>query len=295
MSPKNKLTAEERIKELLEKGEVLPASNDYIYKAVMADCFLFKADITHRITGISKDLILNTYYEKNTEYAVNNAIEKGKRSDILFGVKGYIVNYELNNKYSLSLIQRNDNYLDKVKIDIANHMYTYETIPIAIQINLNNFNHLNRANEIEVFKSRDKNGVVEDVKWKKYHVSFKKIYKKYKRGLVLTKLEKELLILRLRKIEEIEKIAKGDIELMEVANKLKDLSLDINTIGLYDEEEDRKKMMNSLRAEGETIGEKKGAREREKSIAKNLLKDGLSVSKVSMYTGLSEKQINNLI
>ena len=82
-----KKTPEERIKELLEKGEVLPASNDYIYKSIMTDCFLFKADMTHRITGISKDLILNTYYEKNSEYAVSNAIEKGKRSDILFGVE----------------------------------------------------------------------------------------------------------------------------------------------------------------------------------------------------------------
>ena len=100
-------------------------------------------------------------------------------------------------------------------------MYTYETIPIAIQVNLNNFNHLNRKNEMEVFKSRDKNGVVEEVKWKKYHISFRKIYTKYKRGLELSKLEKELLILRLRKIEEIENIAKGDVELMEVANKLK--------------------------------------------------------------------------
>ena len=289
MSSKKKLTSEERIKELLRKGEVLPASNDYIYKAVMTNCFLFKVDITHRITGMSKDLILNTYYEKNTEYAVSDAIEKGKRSDILFGIEGYVINYELNNKYSLSLIQRNDNYLDKIKIDIANHMYTYETIPIAIQINLNNFNHLNRKNEMEVFKSRDKNGVVEEVKWKKYHISFRKIYTKYKRGLELSKLEKELLILRLRKIEEIENIAKGDVELMEVANKLKELSLDINTIGLYDEEEDRKKMMNSLRAEGETIGEKKGAKEREKAIAKNLLKDGFSVDKISKYTGLSEK------
>lgn len=221
MNRKKKLTNEEIIKELIKKGEVLPASNDYIYKAVMADCLLFKADMTHRITGISKDLILNTYYEKNSEYVISNAIEKGKRSDILFGVEWYIINYELNNKYSLSLIQRNDNYLDKVKIDIANHMYTYETIPIAIQVNLNNFNHLNRKNEMEVFKSRDKNGVVEEVKWKKYHISFRKIYTKYKRGLELSKLEKELLILRLRKIEEIENIAKGDVELMEVANKLK--------------------------------------------------------------------------
>lgn len=295
MNRKKKLTNEERIKELLEKGEVFPASNDYIYKAVMADCFLFKADMTHRITGISKDLILNTYYEKNSEYAVSNAIEKGKRSDILFGVEGYIINYELNNKYSLSLIQRNDNYLDKVKIDIANHMYTYETIPIAIQINLNNFNHLNRKNEMEVFKSRDKNGVVEEVKWKKYHISFRKIYTKYKRGLELSKLEKELLILRLRKIEEIENIAKGDVELMEVANKLKELSLDINTIGLYDEEEDRKKMMNSLRAEGETIGEKKGAKEREKAIAKSMLAKNMDIPLISELTGLTKKQITKLI
>lgn len=76
---------------------------------------------------------------------------------------------------------------------------------------------------------------------------------------------------------------------MKVENKIKDLSLDINTIGLYDEAEEREKMMNSLRAEGEAIGEKKGIREREKAIAKNLLKDGFSVDKISKYTGLSEK------
>ena len=53
---------------------------------------------------------------------------------------------------------------------------------------------------------------------------------------------------------------------MKVENKIKDLSLDINTIGLYDK-----------------------AEEREKAIAKNLLKDGFSVDKISKYTGLSEK------
>ena len=290
-----KKSPEERVKELLEKGEVLPASNDYIYKAVMTDCFLFKVDITHRITGIPKDLILKTYYEKNSEYVISNAIEKGKRSDILFGVKGYIINYELNNRYSLALIIRNDNYLDKVKIDISNHMYTYEAMPMAIQINLNNFNHLNMKNTIELFKSRDKNGVVEDVKWKKYHISIKKVYKKYKKGLELTKLEKEILILRLRKIEEIERIAEGDVELMEVANKLKDLSLDINTIGLYDEAEDNEKMMRSLREEGEKDGIEKGANNEKKSIAKNLLNMGISKKDIMKATGLSKKQIARLI
>ena len=295
MSKKKKLTPEERIKDLKEKGEVLPASNDYIYKCIMTDCLLFRADMTYRITGISKDLILKTYYEKNSEHTVSNAIEKGKRSDILFGVEGYVINYELNNKYSLALIRRNDNYLDKVKIDISNHMYTYERVPKAIQINLNNFNHLNKKNVIEVFKSRDENGVVENVNWEKYHISFLQAYKKYKKGLELTKLEKELLILRLRKIEELEILAEGDEDLMEAVNKLKELSLNIDTIGLYDEAEEREKMMNSLRAEGEKEGIEKGAKEREKSIAKNLLKDGLPIPKVCEYTGLSKKQITMLM
>ncbi len=292
-SPKK--TAEERIKELQEKGEVFPASNDYIYKSIMTNCFLFKADMTSRITGIPKDLILKTYYEKNTEFVVSNALERGKRSDILFGVEGYIINYELNNRYSLATIIRNDNYLDKVKIDISSKNYTYNNMPMAIQINLNNFNHLNKKNEIEVFKSRDENGVVENVKWEKFHLSFSKAYKKYKKGLKLTKLDKEMLILRLRKIEEIEKIAEGDEELMEVANELKRLSLDINTVGQYDEAEEMEKMMNSLREEGEMKGIKKGANNEKKSIAKTMLAKKMDIPLISELTGLSKKQITSLM
>ncbi len=295
MSSKKKKTPEERIKELQGKGEVFPASNDHIYKCIMTNCVLFKADMTYQITGIPKDLILKTYYEKNSEFVISNAIERGKRSDILFGIEGYVINYELNNKYSLATIIRNDDYLDKIKIDISNNMYTYDTMPKAIQINLNNFNHLNKKNVKEVFKSRDENGVVENVKWEKYHLSFLQVYKKYKKGLELTKLEKEMLILRLRKIEEIDALAKGDEELMEVANELKRLSLDINTVGLYDEAEENEKMMNSLKAEGERDGIKKGANNEKKSIAKNLLKDGLPIPKISEYTGLSQKQITMLM
>ncbi len=295
MSSKKKKTPEERIKELQEKGEVFPASNDHIYKCIMTNCVLFKADMTYQITGIPKDLILKTYYEKNSEFVISNAIERGKRSDILFGIEGYVINYELNNKYSLATIIRNDDYLDKIKIDISNNMYTYDTMPKAIQINLNNFNHLNKKNVKEVFKSRDENRVVENVKREKYHLSFLQVYKKYKKGLELTKLEKEMLILRLRKIEEIDALAKGDEELMEVANELKRLSLDINTVGLYDEAEENEKMMNSLKAEGERDGIKKGANNEKKSIAKNLLEIGIPKESIMQATGLSKKQIARLM
>ena len=137
----------------------------------------------------------------------------------------------------------------------------------------------------------------------KNHISFLQVYAKYKKRLVLTKLEKELLILRLRKIDEIERIAEGDVELMEVANKLKELSLDINTVGFYDEAEETEKMMNSLKAEGEMLGEKRGikkgikqgAKEREKSIAKNLLNIGIPKESIMQATGLNEAQIARLM
>ena len=291
----SKKTPKERIKELQEKGEVFPASNDYIYKAIMTNCFLFKTDMTYRITDIPKELILKTYYEKNTEFVISNALELGKRSDILFGIEGYIINYELNNNYSSALIIRNDNYLDKIKIDISNKNYSYDNMPKAIQINLNNFNHLNKKNIKEVFKSRDDNGVVENVKWEKYHISFRKIYKKYKKGLELTKLEKELLILRLTKIEEIDALAEGDEELMEVANELKRLSLDVNTVLLYDEAEENEKMMRSLKAEGEKDGIKKGANNEKKSIAKSMLDKKMDIPLISELTGFSENQIARLV
>ena len=269
----------------------------------MTNCFLFKVDMTYQITGVPKDLILKTYYEKNSEFVISNAIERGKRSDILFGIEGYVINYELNNKYSLATIIRNDNYLDKIKIDISNKNYTYNNMPKAIQINLNNFNHLNKNNVKEIFKSRDENGVVENVKWEKYHLSFLQVYVKYKKGLELSKLEKEMLILRLRKIEEIDALAEGDVELMEVANELKRLSLDINTVGFYDEAEENEKMMRSLKAEGEMLGEKRGikqgikqgANNEKKSIAKTMLAKKMDIPLIRDITGLSETQIARLM
>ncbi len=94
---------------------------------------------------------------------------------------------------------------------------------------------------------------------------------------------------------------------MEVRDKLYELTNDIDNIGLYDPEK-RRKEEEELKIEYHTKiareegieqgiekGIKQGTSNEKKFIAKNLLKDGLSASKVSMYTGLSEKQIKSLI
>ena len=293
--PITKKRFEEIVNELRRKGGVVPATYDCIFKAIMRNCPKYRADITSKLTNVSKELILNTYKEMNTEYIIDNVLEKGKVSDVLFEVKGYIFNFEFNNRKWDGLIERNDAYLGKVKNDLIRRTKNYANTPKVIQININNFYcFLSKENLLE-FKSRDKHGIVESDKWGKIYVNLKLIRKKYDRGLKLSKLEKELVILTLTKIEEIDKIAKGDVELMEVAKELKRLTNDIYTIGLYDEEEERKRIENSIKITARKQGLKQGVKEREKSIAKSMLAKKMDIPLISEITGLSKKQITRLM
>ena len=295
---------EEIVKELKRKGEIVPATYDCIYKAIMRNCPKYRADITSKLTSVSKKLILNTYKEMNVEYVIDNVLEKGKVSDVLFEAKGYVFNFEFNNRKWDGLIERNDAYLGKLKNDLIRIAKNYASLPKVIQININNFYCFLSKENLSEFKSRDKYGIVESDKWGKIYVNLKLIRAKYDRGLELTKLEKELVILTLTKIDEIDKLAEGDEELMEgCALKLKRLTNDAYTIGLYDEEEERRRVENSIKItakeqglkQGVKQGIKQGASNEKKSIAKNLLKDGLPIPKVCEYTGLSKNQITMLM
>ena len=297
--PITKKRFEEIVNELRSKGKVVPATYDCIFKAIMKKCPKYRADITSKLTSVSKELILNTYKEMNTEYVIDNVLEKGKVSDVLFEVKGYIFNFEFNNRKWDGLIERNDAYLGKVKNDLIRRTKNYANMPKVIQININNFYcFLSKENLLE-FKSRDKYGIVESDKWGKIYVNLKLIREKYDRGLKLSKLEKELLILTLTKIEEIEKLAEGDVELMEVAKELKRLTNDVYTIGLYDEEEERKRIENSIkitaRKQGLKQGVKQGEKNKKKTIAKSMLAKKMDIPLISEITGLSKKQIARLM
>ena len=90
---------------------------------------------------------------------------------------------------------------------------------------------------------------------------------------------------------------------MEVANELKRLTNDAYTVGLYDEEEARIMVENSMKITAEKQGLnkglkqgiKQGASNEKKLIAKNLLNMGISKKNVMKATGLSKKQITMLM
>ena len=294
------------LKDLAKKKEILPATSDPIFKAIMSRCPKYRADLVSRITGIPKDVILNTYVEKNSEYVIDNALERKKVSDFVFGIDKAVINIELNIEYYAGLIERNEGYASKIKTDIVIKNQDYKLIPNVIQININRFGHFKSKEEILEFKSRDKSGIVETDKFIKFHLNLKRIENKYEQGSKLNKLEKELLILTLKKVEEINKLSEGDEELMEVARNLKDITYDINTIGLYYEDEERKRIENTkikyyeelALEKGEKRGEKRGLKmgleQGKLETAKNLIAMNLPLKDIVKATGLSEKQVRKL-
>ena len=67
---------------------------------------------------------------------------------------------------------------------------------------------------------------------------------------------------------------------------------------VYDNEIMQKKMINTARNwgydDGKADGLEEGAKAKEIEIAKNLLKDGISIEVISKNTGLSEEELEEL-
>ena len=301
-----KVSPEEIREYMLSNNFVYEATFDPVFKSIMGNCPNYLADLISNITDIDKDLIKKTFKEKNVEYKVNNALERKKTSDFIFQCRGYIINLECNNEYWEGLIERNEAYFSKIKGELLNKGEQYSKNIKVIQINFDNYKEYEKALGKEVisdFKIRNGIGLIETDSSIKYHINLYKIKEKYYKGEDLTRLEKELLILTLDDYKEIIKISEGDEILMEVRDKLYELTNDIDNIGLYDPEKRRKEEeelkieyhSKLARKEGLEKGIEKGAEQRERSIAKNLLKEGIPIDKISKYTGLSEKQIANLV
>ena len=95
--------------------------------------------------------------------------------------------------------------------------------------------------------------------------------------------------------EELREIAGDDKEALKIVDELERLGLD-DKFGLaYDNEIMQKKMINTARSWGYDDGKADGLEEGKKTIAKNLLKDGIPIEVVSRNTGLSIEELNNLL
>ena len=85
---------------------------------------------------------------------------------------------------------------------------------------------------------------------------------------------------------------------MEAVERIKDATFDINTIGLYDAELDRKWKEEAKIAYYNKIvrkdGREEGREEEQSSIITNMLKNGITPKKVIEMTGISLEKIKKM-
>ena len=299
-------------KKLEKEGEVIPASFDEVFKEVMRSCPNYLADLLNQILGLDKEMILENMIIQNTEHRISHLTEKRKRSDFLVEVQDHFINLEMNMEYYKGLYEKNEAYMRRLGSEMIgiNEPYSEKKI---IQINFDCFEPFDER-VIVKFQIMDvERHIVETESYEKYHINLEKVKEKYyniNERKNLTKLERELLILVLDKKEEIKEISKGEKELMEVGKKIEDLSFDINMIGLYDEEEERRKVEAMKRkyhiSQGLEQGLEKGIEQglekgieqgRKKSsleIAKRMLQNKIDIKVIAECTGLSVNKLQTL-
>ena len=274
----------------------------------MASCPNYLSFIISEFTGVSKEDIKRKFVIKNNALNLSNAKEKRKISDFIVGIDKLLVNIEMNGKYYEWLFMRNDAYLGKIEGESLNSGNDYSTLYSFLQINLNNFTYFKGNDSALEFVYTDKKSKqIETEKVKKYHISLPKLAKKYYNGARLSKLEKALLILKIDKISDLEKLGKGDNDLMEAVGRIKEASLDINTIGLYDADLERERIENGIRSisfkagiergleqgleQGLERGLEQGSTKERISIISAMLNNGISQEEVTKMTGIPIKEV----
>ena len=307
--PKN--VSNEKIRDYtISNNFVYEGTLDSVFKAIMGGCLLYLGDMISKLTGLDKAFIIKNFKEQNVEYKISNALEKKKVSDFIFKLPGYIINLECNRGYWDGLIERNDAYFCKIKGELLSKGEAYSKKIKVIQINFDIFDNFEEClgkENISKFYMKNNENIIETKTSEKIHIDMIKSYNKYLNGEELTKLDKELVILMLDDYLEIKKIAEGDDELMEVSKRLYELTDNIDNIGLYDPEK-RRKEEEALKIEyhsniareqgieqGIEQGKKVGATSEKKSIAKSMLSKKMEIPLISEITGLSKKQIINLM
>jgi len=283
-------------KKLEKEGEVIPASFDEVFKEVMRSCPNYLADLLNQILGLDKEMILENMVIQNTEHRISHLTEKRKRSDFLVEVQDHFINLEMNMEYYKGLYEKNEAYMRRLGSEMIGINEDYDVKKI-IQINFDCFEPFDER-VIVKFQIMDvERHIVETESYEKYHINLEKVKEKYyniNERKNLTKLERELMILVLDKKEEIKEISKGEKELMEVGKKIEDLSFDINMIGLYDEEEERRKVEAMKRKYHISQGLEQGRKKSSLEIAKRMLQNKIDIKVIAECTGLSINKLQTL-
>lgn len=287
---------------LLEQNKVIPATFDKIFKSIWQDERNKKllSYMISFITKLNKKELYNNMEFKNTEIPKENFKEKGMITDLLIASLKTLFNLEMNKAPDKGRIKKNNGYAHKLATYTSKTNGKYNKL---IQINFNaSINFDNELSSEYMMRGRDGKKCA-DENYVIHHISMVKIVYKYYNNNRLNRFEKAIVMMYTSDKKVLEELSKGDEDLMNLKETIEEKSTDDEIIGLYNEKEmqDYVNQINleDSHEEGYKMGKKEGKEEGKKNAlietAKRLLNLGINVKDISKGTGLTEKEIENLI
>ena len=286
--------------------KIIPMTNDRVFKSVLSSIEArdYLIDIISGITGLPKANLKKDMTFVDSEHRISSKNESKKISDLVVEVKDNVINLEMNNTYYKKLVDRNFEYIAKLKSNLIGE--SYNKIRKVIQINFDNFNRYNDDRSVIKFEMRDEKGIKEGVSLESYHVILPNVKEKYYNENNKDDLIGKLVIFVAERDEELQKLIDKHIELRPVGKKLVEISREEEARGIYDLEEHERRVRNSLiedaledgwnrgKKEGKEEGIKEGIKENKLSVAKKLSEEGISLDIIKKVTNLSDDDIKAL-
>ncbi|MFR5756383.1 MAG: Rpn family recombination-promoting nuclease/putative transposase [Lachnospiraceae bacterium] len=286
--------------------KIIPMTNDRVFKSVLSSIEArdYLIDIISGITGLPKANLKKDMTFVDSEHRISSKNESKKISDLVVEVKDNVINLEMNNTYYKKLVDRNFEYIAKLKSNLIGE--SYNKIRKVIQINFDNFNRYNDDRVVIKFEMRDEKGIKEGVSLESYHVILPNVKEKYYNENNKDDLIGKLVIFVAERDEELQKLIDKHIELRPVGKKLVEISREEEARGIYDLEEHERRVRNSLiedaledgwnrgKKEGKEEGIKEGIKENKLSVAKKLSEEGISLDIIKKVTNLSDDDIKAL-
>ncbi len=158
-------------------------------------------------------------------------------------------------------------------------------------MNINNFSFVGHKETMEKYYLRSEKGLILTDKVQIIYFYLPNIKEKYYNKEKLSEIEKLLLIFNERDSKELDEWMEENEIMKAYRKEAKEASQEEEVIGLYDKElVDEMIRYNELKEARESEKEKRNL-----EIAKNLLTMNVSIKNISLATGLTEREIGNLL
>ena len=290
----------------IKKGQKISILSDTMLKAMFQNenRIKYSAKFLSYFIDVEYEDILNNICLAKNELDKNNENDKGERCDYVALLSDTSLNIEVNNNSSLEVLERNMEYAHRLyskKIRRGEENYQYTQV---IQFNLNNFAFKGNDKIVDIYTVTNDDNIGLSNKLIFVQIYVPNLRKKwYTKGMKsLSEEEKYILALVEMDLDKLNDLG-GENIMDEYVKEAEEVSFEGGVGEAYDKEwalrdqgyrDGLSQGKAEGREEGKAEGISEGKNERNIEIAKNMLKDNISVESISKYTDLSINEINSL-